>query len=176
MFAKHREELGKLLIHHNLNGVGVEIGVLRGKFSNHILETSSLSLLVSIDAWRNINHQTQAFELLRQHGKRSVCIKGISHIVSPLFADDSLDFIYIDANHDYDSIKRDLNCWWPKLRSGGLFSGHDYFVHTSKNNMVFGVIEAVNEFAKEHSLAVNKTHEKFAPSWYCFKKTKIKHL
>jgi hypothetical protein len=43
-----------------------------------------------------------------------------------LFKDNSLDYIYIDGNHDYDHAKQDLKLWWPKLRPGGLMAGHDY--------------------------------------------------
>ena len=43
-----------------------------------------------------------------------------------LFQNESLDFIYIDARHDYKAVWDDLEAWFPKLRKGGLFSGHDY--------------------------------------------------
>ena len=43
------------------------------------------------------------------------------------FADGSLDFIYIDANHDFRYIAEDLSEWTKKVRPGGIVSGHDYF-------------------------------------------------
>ena len=43
-----------------------------------------------------------------------------------LFDDASLDFVYLDAGHDYISIQEDLQCWYPKVRVGGVFAGHDY--------------------------------------------------
>ena len=42
------------------------------------------------------------------------------------FADQTLDFVYVDAAHDSDSVNRDLAAWWPKVRPGGLMAGHDY--------------------------------------------------
>ncbi len=43
-----------------------------------------------------------------------------------LVPDNSLDYVYIDARHDYCGVKEDLEAWWPKLRKGGVFAGHDY--------------------------------------------------
>ena len=43
-----------------------------------------------------------------------------------LFSDNCFDFIYLDAGHDYASIKQDIDCWYPKLKPGGVFAGHDY--------------------------------------------------
>ncbi len=42
------------------------------------------------------------------------------------FADGSLDFIFIDADHSFEAAEQDLSVWWPKLRGGGLMAGHDY--------------------------------------------------
>ncbi len=43
-----------------------------------------------------------------------------------LVPDNSLDYIYVDARHDYCGVREDLRTWWPKLRMGGIFAGHDY--------------------------------------------------
>ena len=58
------------------------------------------------------------------------------------FGDGSIGGVYIDAAHDYQSVRRDLAAWWPKVRAGGVFSGHDYHWHE--------VRQAVQEHAKEH--------------------------
>jgi predicted O-methyltransferase YrrM len=64
-------------------------------------------------------------------------IKPVEHIVeslrleslqaSKLFADDSLDFIFIDANHEYEAVLNDIKYWYPKLKNGGHIAGHDYY-------------------------------------------------
>ncbi len=41
------------------------------------------------------------------------------------YCDESLDFVFIDAAHDEDSVSRDLAAWWPKVRPGGIMAGHD---------------------------------------------------
>jgi predicted O-methyltransferase YrrM len=41
------------------------------------------------------------------------------------YADNSLDFVFIDAAHDLESVTKDIAAWWPKVREGGLLAGHD---------------------------------------------------
>jgi predicted O-methyltransferase YrrM len=38
-----------------------------------------------------------------------------------------VDFVFIDADHEYDSVVKDINAWLPKIKQGGIISGHDYF-------------------------------------------------
>lgn len=66
---------------------------------------------------------------------------GDSHQVYESFEDESIDFLFIDGDHHYESVKTDLTNWFPKIRSGGIISGHDY---TEAGEC--GVIPAVNEF------------------------------
>jgi hypothetical protein len=56
----------------------------------------------------------------------------VTHIVHDsaksayLFADNSLEFVFVDADHRYDAVKRDLNAWMPKIKIGGILAGDDY--------------------------------------------------
>jgi predicted O-methyltransferase YrrM len=52
--------------------------------------------------------------------------EGMSWDAAAEFSDDSVDFCYVDAGHDYDSVSRDLKAWWPRIRSGSWFAGDDY--------------------------------------------------
>lgn len=70
-----------------------------------------------------------------------------SEEASNQFEDNSCDFIFLDATKIYEDVKRDLNLWFPKIKSTGIFGGHDYFSWP-------GVSLAVDEFAKEHNLKV----------------------
>jgi predicted O-methyltransferase YrrM len=53
-------------------------------------------------------------------------IKGKSADVSKQFADASLEFVFIDASHDYESVKEDIEAWLPKVKVGGIVGGDDY--------------------------------------------------
>jgi hypothetical protein len=43
-----------------------------------------------------------------------------------LIADGSLDYVYVDARHDFCGCLSDIELFWPKLRGGGVMAGHDY--------------------------------------------------
>lgn len=58
--------------------------------------------------------------------------------------DGSVDFLFIDASHDYQSVRRDLRLWTPKVRPGGIAAGHDYHPDWP------GVVQAVDEFFGEN--------------------------
>lgn len=74
----------------------------------------------------------------KQH-KNIIIIRKISEEAAKDFEDESLDLVFIDARHDYDSVVKDIKLWLPKVKVGGVLSGHNYGLN------FFGVIEAVNE-------------------------------
>jgi hypothetical protein len=170
-----------------LKGNGVEIGVAEGDFSELILCKTQLSVLYSIDSWKsfggtdyvdvnnvddheNENRYRRVLKRFSSYGSRSCVMRKASEQAAPLFQSSSLDFIYIDANHSYEACKKDLELWWPKLRKGGMFSGHDYLDgQLSAGN--FGVKRAVDEFFKAVSLSGDffTTNESDWPSWYFIK-------
>lgn len=85
-------------------------------------------------------------------------IDPVKHVINPIkslswegaanYEDNSLDFVFIDAAHDYESVKKDITAWYPKVKKGGTIAGHDY-----NNN----VQKAVDEFFKNLSLEVRET-------------------
>lgn len=71
------------------------------------------------------------------------------------FPDDSFDLIYIDADHTEEGCRRDIEDWYPKIRSGGFVTGDDYSRYRAKHTgVVFGVIEAVDKYFAEKGLTV----------------------
>jgi hypothetical protein len=68
---------------------------------------------------------------------------------SELYEDESLDFVFLDASHKYDDIKADLFAWYPKVKKGGIFAGHDYPTWTQ-------VVRAVDEFFPSKNFRVSE--------------------
>lgn len=71
------------------------------------------------------------------------------------FPDEYFDLIYLDADHSYEGCKKDLELWYPKVKTGRFFTGDDYREGWIKwVDMDIGVIPAVNEFFAEHGKQV----------------------
>src|SRR6185436_14587326 len=68
----------------------------------------------------------------------------------------SIDFVYIDARHDYAAVMEDLGAWFDKVRPGGIIAGHDYLDGHFPAG-VFGVKSAVDTFFSERALPVHPT-------------------
>lgn len=67
------------------------------------------------------------------------------------FDDNSIDYLYVDANHSYEFVFRDLLEWWPKVRPGGFITLNDYY-ESSIANHAYGVIPAVATAMKRISV------------------------
>lgn len=73
-------------------------------------------------------------------------IKSDSIKASSIFPDEHFEFVFLDDCHYHDYVVEELEHWWPKVKKGGMYGGHDY---DDK-----GVGDAVREFAKKHSLNI----------------------
>ena len=70
---------------------------------------------------------------------------------SELYSDNSLDFVFIDASHDYTNVLADIKAWYPKIKFGGTMSGDDYCSDWR------GVVDAVNEYFGAKNIKVYGT-------------------
>ncbi|MES2308619.1 MAG: class I SAM-dependent methyltransferase [Verrucomicrobiota bacterium] len=181
-----RREFNQLLESKGLLAKGVEIGVCEGEYSRHILSTWKGERLYSIDPWkefgeeyRDINNAPQNLhdqryegtkEKLSVFGKRSVIIRKTSLEAAAIFGVETMDFIYLDAQHNYDAIKADIEAWYPKVKKGGVLGGHDYLDGVFIGG-IFGVRRAVREFALEKKLEIliSGEGEDESPSWFVVK-------
>ena len=199
----HRDDLIQDLNNLIPSGKGVEIGVFKGEFSKQILNNWSGTLYM-VDVWRPLgdeyedsnNHKDhvdayqETMEIIKGFEDRGIMVRVTSKDAARMFQDDSLDFIFIDANHAYDFVVEDINLWFPKLKKGGMFSGHDYinmdwyndpyftpngkdkYIYSSMSdgtpiyNGVFGVNPAVDEFCNKHGYKPNITKEWFGTWWF----------
>lgn len=143
---------------HELNfKVGVEVGVSEGVYSEIICKANPQLKLYGIDPWEkygNYKKDIQASVLnefyrttLRRMSKypNYEIIKDYSSKAVGKFADQSLDFVYIDANHKDPYITEDITLWSKKIRPGGIISGHDYIRAKRETG---DVISAVNRYVK----------------------------
>jgi hypothetical protein len=120
--------------------VGVEVGVDRGEFSEVLCKDNPKLHLYSIDPWTNFSYEEgnpykseqSYFEGCYQDTVKKLTpynctiLRKTSMGALGYFKDNSLDFVYIDANHDFLNFTMDLHHWMKKVRSGGIISGHDY--------------------------------------------------
>ncbi len=170
-----KQPFGELLEILNLKGSGVEIGVGKGNHAQIIVDTTPLSKIYLIDCWESTDENNSygdqkaqddsfSFVLNRfKNNNRVSVMKEYSAKAASLFDDASLDFVYIDANHNYEFVKQDIAVWYPKVKVGGIFSGHDY----SKNRSKAGVVKAVDEFCKDFGKTLYLSTDR-CPSWYVF--------
>lgn len=144
MTETNRFDLVKIIEEKGLNGIGIEVGVAFGHFSDFIISTANFQKFYSIDPWHNVSADTldvegkpfaldyqehvykSVVDLLSKHGDKSEIIRDFSYEASKRFEDDTIDFIYIDGSHKKEDVEKDLKAWYPKLKMGGLCAGHDY--------------------------------------------------
>lgn len=139
---------------------GVEIGTDQGEYADVLLRTIPGLYLTCVDPWKaeayksgeqpegNENQEffdkryKETVEKLKLYSqvriKRATSMEALED-----FADNSLDFVYIDGNHDFVNVARDIDGWIKKVRPGGILSGHDFVRYPfRKHNHVKRVVEA----------------------------------
>jgi hypothetical protein len=65
------------------------------------------------------------------------------------YVPDGLDFVYVDADHRYEAVKKDLELWFAKVRGGGVLGGDDF------SASYLGVVNGVQEFSVAHGLKLD---------------------
>ena len=201
---KHRGHLGGLMEYKGFR-TGAEVGVQTGRNAFSLLRSwISCDTFFLIDLWghqenyhdyanvpdkrqQQFYEQTQA--ILKPWVNKTKYFRMKSVEAAKQIEDFSLDFVYIDARHDYCGVKEDLNAYWPKLRPGGVMAGHDFLNMADLRAIDKGqdwsicmdgtrndgaVRGAVEEFADKHGLVVSVMYGEGAKwaSWMFQKRTK----
>ena len=119
---------------------GVELGVDRGEYSEVLCKANPELHLFSVDPWipeayepnTYVNEPKEYFDKNYNETKDRLAsynctlVRKTSAEALKDFEDNSLDFVYIDANHDFPNFVFDLHYWIKKIKPGGIISGHDY--------------------------------------------------
>jgi SAM-dependent methyltransferase len=165
------------------DGVGAEIGVAEGAFSEAILAAAEPSELHLIDPWSHLEEGSGllgADQLLAdiakakdygvefgappENAQGDALFAGVarrfegdarvklhrqySYKAAMGFEPGTFDFVYLDGNHHYEFVLRDLHDWSALLKPGGLLFGHDFFEDEFARKENYGVIDAVGAFLK----------------------------
>jgi hypothetical protein len=122
---------------------GAELGVWYGKTFFRFLENVPGLTMIGVDNWSRVtpppthhidqhaNRDYVISEAEKYHGRAIIMEMDMSK-ASALIDDESLDFIFIDGDHTYESAKRDILLWMPKVKKTGWITGHDYLYPSVK--------------------------------------------
>jgi len=156
MTIQYRSQLGALLKEKNLPLIIAEVGVAEGLFSKQMMDWGTKTLYL-IDRWEHADVKGDSGEPQQWHDnnlqqvqdriaiydnrpEKYIILQGDSVEMGKHIQDNSLSMVYLDADHSYEGVKRDIECFYQKVTVGGVIAGHDYL------NLEYGVNKAINEF------------------------------
>jgi SAM-dependent methyltransferase len=159
-------QLYKRIVDNSQDGAHiVEVGSWKGRsaafMAVEIINSNKNIKFDCVDTWKgSIEHTT--YDVITEEKLYDVFlsnIKPVNHFINPvrmtsikaskLYEDNSLDFVFIDASHEYEDVKEDILAWLPKVKIGGILAGHDY-------NTFEGVDRAVNEIFNINDLEISE--------------------
>jgi len=123
--------------------VVAEVGVLRGDFSQVILREGRPKALHLVDF-----DLSEIAPVVSQDPRVSMH-RGDSAETLAAFPDSFFDWIYIDADHSYEGVRRDADVAARKVKPQGYLVFND-FAHIDQHLGAYGVHRAVSEFAVSH--------------------------
>ena len=176
---KDRIELAQYM-GDNLFRTGAEIGVADGRYSEILFQNIPGLHLYGVDPyapyegnWRSAEYQENACRAALQRLKpyNFSLFRNTSLEAASFLPDKTLDFVFIDGDHTFNNVMLDILLWTPKVRKGGIVSGHDYYNHKAG-----GVIPAINAYCEANKIDMNLTLKGVAehkddqcPCWWFIK-------
>ncbi len=143
-------QIARKILRNKKDLLVAEIGTFRGENAQNILENfPHIKTLYLIDPWKEYLDYTGVENKMTSSILSSALKETIKRIKK--FSDEAvkdlpeeMDFIYIDGNHEYNYVKKDMKNYYSKLKKGGILAGHDI--------MTPGVTKAFCEFVVENKL------------------------
>lgn len=140
---------------------GAEVGVNKGSYSLMLCQNMPDLHLLCVDPWKKVKYSpisdernARSYEIAKTvlaPYNATLIAKTSTEAVRDV-EDESLDFVFIDAMHDFDSCMLDIIEWSRRVKRGGIVAGHDFgFVHFD------GVFEAAQAYTRAHHIH----------PWYC---------
>lgn len=143
------------------HGVFIEAGAWLGKSSSFLCDYAGDRIKIFIvDTWQgsqdelNSTHklatETDIYVIFLENmgDRKFTSIRKDSIEASKDFEDNSCDVVYIDMEHTYEAVKKDIEAWLPKVKNGGYIAGHDYAGYAP------GVQKAVHEFFPKNKITI----------------------
>ena len=168
-----RDDLGAVFAELEFT-TGVEIGTLRGEYAATLCRAQPNLHLFCVDPWGQFDNAIdytipaddrthRTYEEFYQQAKATLSIYPNVTLIRKTsmgavndFTDNSLDFVYIDGNHEFSYISEDLDQWGRKVRSGGFIMGHDYVRFDGlrgEAQTLNGVKRAVDTYVHAHQIS-----------------------
>ena len=164
LYANRYQMLSSLGVQRG--GTITEVGVADGRFSEFLLTTLQPSKFIAIDLFdldkhpvlwgvpqdvlfKGMSHYDYYRARFAARSDQVVIQRGPSHEQLQGFPDNFFDLIYIDAAHDYESVKRDGELAQRKAKSAGIVVFNDYTLYDPLLGVEYGVVQAVNEILEK---------------------------
>jgi len=175
---KYRTDFYDIISHRDVRialEIGVEFGYNARDILAHIPSIEMLHLVDPFDGsltkkqwWKDGRILNKCKETIGECADRVSYVQKKSWEAYPDFEDSSLDFIHIDGAHHHHGVIQDILDWWPKVKEGCVFSGHDYYSKSKKRN----VLPVVNWIFKDREIfCTNESRRELvnSPTWWVIK-------